>query len=149
LDTNLDFFFALHILGYLILIGTWGLYLYIFSCNLCTVKTMWVTSLKLIIINLLSYVVSIFYFPLNVSIFWSKRECTPHLSMKQGSLFCHFVISQTMALHVMLLVFLGSSWWIGVHQLGLRLFGAMVWKLLIIEPCSQWNEKLYWNLRVF
>jgi hypothetical protein len=27
----------------------------------------------------------------------------------------------------------------GVHTLGLRLFGATVWKLLIIEPFSQWK----------
>jgi hypothetical protein len=36
---------------------------------------------------------------------------------------------------------LESSWWvIRVHWLGLRLFGAMVWKLsMIIEPFSQWK----------
>ncbi len=38
-----------------------------------------------------------------------------------------------------------------VHPLGLRMFGAMVWKLLIIEPFSQRksntieNWKFYWN----
>jgi hypothetical protein len=48
-----------------------------------------------------------------------------------------------------------SSQWIVVHWLGLRLFGAMVWKLLIIEPFSQWklelkwNWKMNWNLGVF
>jgi hypothetical protein len=34
---------------------------------------------------------------------------------------------------------LESSWWVGVHWLGLRLFGAMVWKVLIIEPFTQWK----------
>jgi hypothetical protein len=48
-------------------------------------------------------------------------------------LFCHAKISRAMALHVMLLVSLENSWWIGVCQLGLRLFGATMWKLLIIE----------------
>jgi hypothetical protein len=35
--------------------------------------------------------------------------CDRHLSMKPFVLFCHREISQTMALHAMLLVFLGSS----------------------------------------
>jgi hypothetical protein len=56
-------------------------------------------------------------------------------------LFCHAEISQTTALHGTLLVLLESSPWVGVHWLGLRLFGDMVWKLLIIEPFSQWK----WN----
>ncbi len=30
-------------------------------------------------------------------------------------------------------------WWVGVHWLGLRPFGAIVWKLLLIEPFSQWK----------
>ncbi len=34
-------------------------------------------------------------------------------------------------------VSLESSWWVGVHKLGLRLFGATVWT--IIEPLSQWK----------
>jgi hypothetical protein len=51
----------------------------------------------------------------------------------------HTEISQTMVLHAALLVFLKSSGWAGVYRLGLRLFGAMVWKLLIIEPFSQWK----------
>ncbi len=63
----------------------------------------------------------------------------PNTSMKQGSLFCHSEISQTTALHAVLLVSLESSWWVGVHRLGLRLFGATVLKLLIIEPFSQWK----------
>jgi hypothetical protein len=48
-----------------------------------------------------------------------------------------------------------SQWLVGVHWLGLRLFGATVQKLLIIEPFFQsksnqnQNYKLYWNLRVF
>jgi hypothetical protein len=44
-----------------------------------------------------------------------------------------------MVLHAMLLVSSKSSQLVGVHQLGLKLFGSMVWKLLIIEPFSQWN----------
>jgi hypothetical protein len=51
-----------------------------------------------------------------------------YLSMKQGSLFCfvcHTDSSQTTALHVAFLVSMESSWWVRVHQLGLRLFGAM------------------------
>jgi len=42
-------------------------------------------------------------------------------------------------LHVMLVVFSKSSWWVGVHGLDLRLFWAMVWKLLIIKLFSQWK----------
>jgi hypothetical protein len=63
------------------------------------------------------------------------------LSMKQGSLFvlfCHVKISETLV-HVALLVSSRSSWWVGVHQLGLRLLGGMVWKQLIIEPFFQWK----------
>jgi hypothetical protein len=41
--------------------------------------------------------------------------------------------------HAMLLVSLESSRWIWVHWLRLRLFGAMLWKLLIIEPFSPWK----------
>jgi len=65
-----------------------------------------------------------------------------YISMKQGSLLsfvCHTKISQTTALHVTLLVSSESSPWVRVHQLGLRLFGATVWKLLIMEPFSQWE----------
>jgi hypothetical protein len=54
-----------------------------------------------------------------------KRIRNP--SMKQGSLLCHILVS------------LESSGWVRVHWLGLRLFEAMVWKLLIIEPFSQWK----------
>jgi len=63
-------------------------------------------------------------------------------SMKQGNLFCsvcHAEIFQIMVLHVVLLVSSESSGWVGVHQLGLRLFGAMLWKLLIIEPFFRWK----------
>jgi hypothetical protein len=59
--------------------------------------------------------------------------CCKFLSMKQGSLFCfvsHTEISQATNLHVVVLVYFKSSWWcVGVHQLGLRLVGATVWKL--------------------
>jgi hypothetical protein len=65
-----------------------------------------------------------------------------YLFMKQGSFLCfvcHDKISQTTALDVKLLVSSESSPWVGVHRLGLRLFGATVWKLLIMEPFSQWE----------
>jgi len=58
------------------------------------------------------------------------------------SLFCfvsHAEISQTTALHGAPLVSLESSQWVGVHCLGLRLFGAVMWKLLIIESFFQWK----------
>jgi hypothetical protein len=55
---------------------------------------------------------------------WSKVVCFVYV--------CHTHISQTTVLHV-------ASWYLGesfqcieLHWLGLRLFGAMVWKLLII-----------------
>jgi hypothetical protein len=64
---------------------------------------------------------------------WSKCES------KVICFVCHAEIFQIMALHVVLLVSSESSGWVGVHQLGLRLFGAMGWKLLIIEPFSQWK----------
>jgi hypothetical protein len=60
--------------------------------------------------------------------------------MKQGSLLCfvcHAETSQTMALHVAFLISSESSWWVEVHQFGLRLFEATMWKLLIIEPFFQ------------
>ncbi len=62
-----------------------------------------------------------------------------HLSMKHGSLFCHPEISLTTVLLVKLLVSSENSWWVWVHQLGLRLFGATVWKVLIIKPFVQWK----------
>ncbi len=52
---------------------------------------------------------------------------------------CHAEISRTTMLHVVLLVSSKSSQWAGVHWLGLRLFGATMWKLLVIEPFSQWK----------
>jgi len=67
---------------------------------------------------------------------------TCNLSMKQGSLFCfvcHVEIFQIIVLHIALLVSLESCQWVGVHWFGLRFFGAMVWKLLIIEPFSPWK----------
>jgi hypothetical protein len=44
-----------------------------------------------------------------------------------------------MVLHVVLLVSSESYQWVRMHWLGLRLFGAMVWKLLIIEAFLQWK----------
>ncbi len=54
-------------------------------------------------------------------------------------LFCHIEISQTIIIHVKVLVSSESSPWVWVHQLGLRLFWVMMWKLLIIEPFCQWK----------
>ncbi len=65
-----------------------------------------------------------------------------HLSMKQGSLFC-FVLSSWDLLNCSTschsLGIFRKLWWVGVHWLGLRLIGAMVWKLLLVEPFSQWK----------
>jgi len=61
---------------------------------------------------------------------WSKVIC---FVLSQWYLLNHI------AFHAMLLVSLESSWWVGVHQLGLRLFGATMWKLLINEPFFQWK----------
>jgi hypothetical protein len=53
---------------------------------------------------------------------------------------CRAEISQTcMVLHVAVLVSLESSWNVGVHWHTLRVFGATVWKLLIIASFSQWK----------
>jgi hypothetical protein len=57
--------------------------------------------------------------------------------MKQGSLFCHAAIFQTKVLHAALLVSSESSRRVRVNQLGLKLFGATEWKLLIIESFFQ------------
>jgi hypothetical protein len=82
-----------------------------------------------------------------------------HLCMKQGSLFC-FVLSRWDLLnhvfHVGLLVSLESSWWVWAQTwvwdcLELR----CIYKLLTIEPFSQWKwnkieiKKMYWNLEAF
>ncbi len=79
-----------------------------------------------------------------------------HQSMKQGSLFCYVQIFQTKTCRA-LGIFGKLSMSIWVHWLRLRLFGALLWNLLIIEPffLSQWkinkfwNWKLYWNLGSF
>jgi hypothetical protein len=55
-----------------------------------------------------------------------------NLSLKQGDcfvLFYHAEISQTIALHVVLLVLKALA--------DLKLFGPTMWKLLTIEPFSQ------------
>jgi hypothetical protein len=59
---------------------------------------------------------------------------------------CHVEISRTTTLHVALLVSSKSSQCSGVHWLGLRLFGATMWKLLVIEPFSQWKLNKIENL---
>ncbi len=84
---------------------------------------------------------------------------TTHLSMKQqGSfvLLCHSEISQTTACFAVCSWYLWKAIrWVGLHPLGLRLFGATVWKLLIIESFFQWilnkfqTENLHWNFEVF
>jgi hypothetical protein len=78
-----------------------------------------------------------------------------YVCMKQGSLFWFVMLwfpkpwplhaglviplesSQWVRVHW--LIPLESSQWVRVHWLGLGLFGAMVWKLLIIEPFFQWK----------
>jgi hypothetical protein len=60
------------------------------------------------------------------------------LSMKQGSLLCFVTLRSSKPWHFML-ISSKSSQWVQVHWLNLRLFGAMVWKLLIIEPFFQWK----------
>jgi len=53
---------------------------------------------------------------------------------------CQAEISQTMVFHAAFLVSLESSWCVrGALTWCLRLFEATVWKLLIIEPFSQWK----------
>jgi hypothetical protein len=65
------------------------------------------------------------------------------LSMKQGSLFCFVLSHWDLPNHSVSCWALGIfSCWVWVHWLGLRLFGAKMWKLLIIEPSSQWNLKI-------
>ncbi len=75
-------------------------------------------------------------------VFFSHR-ITTHLSMKsQGEfvLLCHSQISQTTACLMVRSWYLWKAIeWVGLHPLGLRLFGAMVWKLLIIESFFQWR----------
>jgi len=71
-----------------------------------------------------------------------------YLSMKQDNLFCFVMLR-------FFLIFLESSQWVGVYQLDFKLFGTMVWKLLIIETFFQEKlnkiktEKIYWNLTMF
>jgi hypothetical protein len=72
---------------------------------------------------------------LTTFIYVQSNEC----SLFCFILFCHIEISQTIVIHVELLVSLESSTWVWVHQFGLRLFWVMVWKLLIIEPFYQWK----------
>jgi hypothetical protein len=83
------------------------------------------------------------------SIIWFRKKIilsmwaldpSAYLSMKQGSLFCFVSLCWDLpnhkVLHVAaLLTSLESFWW--VHHIGLRLFGATIWKLSIIESLSQ------------
>jgi len=65
-----------------------------------------------------------------------------HLSVNQGSLFCFvrrrspkpWCFSCALGIFGKLLMSKGA-----LHWLGLRLFRPKVWKLLIIEPFSQWK----------
>ncbi len=70
--------------------------------------------------------------------FWCKWQ-GDNVTHPLFCFFYHIKISQTMALHAThALVIVGKlSMSIGVHQIGLRLFGATMWKLLIIEPFPQ------------
>jgi len=45
----------------------------------------------------------------------------------------HIKISETMVFHASFLVSLESYQWIGVHWLGLNLFGAIMWNLLLLN----------------
>jgi hypothetical protein len=69
----------------------------------------------------------------------ARPQCDTPLVLFCFVFFGHAEISRTMMLHVALLVCSESSRRVGVHWLGLRLFGATLWKLLIIEPFSQWQ----------
>jgi len=77
--------------------------------------------------------------------------------MKQCRLFCfvcHVEISQSMALHAMLLVSLQSSQWVWVYQLGLRLFEIsqtmeLHAMLLVSLQSSQWVRVHQLGLRLF
>jgi hypothetical protein len=65
--------------------------------------------------------------------------CMTHLILFCFVLFCHINIFQTMMLHARLLVASKSFQWVRVHWLGLKVFGTIVWKLLIIEPFFLWK----------
>jgi hypothetical protein len=66
-----------------------------------------------------------------------------NLSMKQGNLFCFVLSPWNFPNHnasCCTFGIFGKLWgWIRVHELGFRLFGATMWKLLIIEPFFQWK----------
>jgi len=69
-----------------------------------------------------------------------SNKTTSRLSMKQGSLFCFVTLRSPKPRHLMLCalgIFGKLSMSRGVHQFGLRLFGATMRKLLIIEPFFQ------------
>ncbi len=72
---------------------------------------------------------------------WGGRLChfLDHIYLCSKQLFCHIEISQTIVIHVELVVSLESCTWVWVHQFGLKLFWVMVWKLLIIAPFCQWK----------
>jgi hypothetical protein len=70
---------------------------------------------------------------------WKKKHTRIYLWSKVVCFVCHVEISQPMVLHAMLLVSSKISQWIEVHRLGLRLFGATMWKPLIIEPFFEWK----------
>jgi hypothetical protein len=79
------------------------------------------------------------------------------LSMKQGNLFCfvcHIEISQTTALHAMLLMSLESSLWVGgaltwfetVWSYGVEAIDY--WTIFSMKTNSNQNWKQYWDSRV-
>jgi hypothetical protein len=76
--------------------------------------------------------------------------------MKEGSLFCFVLfwfvcyaeMFQTTVLHVAFLTSLESSQWLGVHWLDFRVFGATVWKPLIIELFFQWKLNKIENWKI-
>jgi hypothetical protein len=55
-------------------------------------------------------------------------------------LFCYVMMKSPKPLHFMphSCIF-KNFWWVGVHQLGLRLFGSTMCKLLIIKSFFEWK----------
>jgi hypothetical protein len=69
------------------------------------------------------------HFSLQPIYIWSKVVC----------FICHFEIFENIVFHATFLVSLENFPWIGVHKFSLKLFGAIVWKLMIIELFFEWE----------
>jgi hypothetical protein len=65
---------------------------------------------------------------------------------KQGSMFCFCLLQWDLSNHKaschVLVSWESSRWVVWVQWLGLRLFGATGWKILIIGSFSQWKSKI-------